>query len=276
MSSEPIDPRGHSTLIAFPDIRAGDPERPTRVRSRHVAELVADELRRRILDGELDDGDELPRQDDLVEEFGISRPSLREALRILETEGIVSVRRGKVGGAIVHRPDRNNAAYALGLVLRTQSVAVHDVFGALNILEGQCAALAAGRADRTEAVVDPLLALNREAETHIVDIRRFTQLSRRFHESLVATCGNATLALAAGALEKVWTAHALAWTEQQIRSGAFPDEDYRRQGVADHYLLLEFIESGDAEGAAAEAARHQAWSPVYSVDDDHAVDPTLL
>ncbi|EUA49857.1 bacterial regulatory s, gntR family protein [Mycobacterium xenopi 3993] len=59
-----------------------------------IAEIVADELRRQIIDGELADGDLLPRQEVLVEQFNVSLVSLREALRILETEGLVSVRRG--------------------------------------------------------------------------------------------------------------------------------------------------------------------------------------
>ena len=62
-----------------------------------IAEIVADELRRQIIDGELADGDLLPRQEVLVEQFNVSLVSLREALRILETEGLVSVRRGNRG-----------------------------------------------------------------------------------------------------------------------------------------------------------------------------------
>jgi DNA-binding transcriptional MocR family regulator len=91
-----------------------------------VAEMVADVLRVRIVDGELADGDLLPRQEDLVEEFGVSLPSLREAMRILETEGLISVRRGNIGGAVVHRPTPQAAAYMLGLVLQSHRVVLGD------------------------------------------------------------------------------------------------------------------------------------------------------
>jgi DNA-binding FadR family transcriptional regulator len=74
------------------------PEARRRLSARRTAEIVADELRRQIIDGELSDGDLLPRQDILVEQFNVSLVSLREALRILETEGLVSVRRGNRGG----------------------------------------------------------------------------------------------------------------------------------------------------------------------------------
>src|ERR1700694_2827208 len=70
------------------------PEARRRLSAPRIAQIVADELRRQIIDGELADGDLLPRQELLVEQFNVSLVSLREALRILETEGLVSVRRG--------------------------------------------------------------------------------------------------------------------------------------------------------------------------------------
>ena len=67
-------------------------------RSREKPELIADELRALIVSGELADGASLGREPDLVERFGVSHPSLREALRILEAEGLITVVRGVLGG----------------------------------------------------------------------------------------------------------------------------------------------------------------------------------
>ena len=92
--------------------------RPGRVPQLRIAESVAASLRERILAASDGDGYRLPTQEQLVADFGVSYPSVREALRILETEGLVTVRRGKVGGAEVHRPDESSAAYHLGLVLQ--------------------------------------------------------------------------------------------------------------------------------------------------------------
>jgi GntR family transcriptional repressor for pyruvate dehydrogenase complex len=78
--------------------------------SQRVAERVAAELRRRILAGEYGDELRLPTQVQLLREFRVSYPALREALGTLEAEGLVSVRRGSVGGAQVHRPDRSVTA----------------------------------------------------------------------------------------------------------------------------------------------------------------------
>ena len=84
-------------------------------------------------------------QDQLVKEFGVSYPSVREAIRILDTEGLVTVRRGNVGGAEVHRPDESSAAYHLGLALQGARVTLGDLTAGLQLLEPLCAAECARR-----------------------------------------------------------------------------------------------------------------------------------
>ena len=70
-----------------------------RLRVPKMAELVAGDLRRRILRGELVENDALPSESALMQRFGVSRPTLREAFRVLESESLISVRRGAHGGA---------------------------------------------------------------------------------------------------------------------------------------------------------------------------------
>jgi len=78
--------------------------------AREVPQRIADELRALIVSGELSDGESLGREPDLVERFGVSRPSLREALRILEAEGLITVERGVRGGVVAHEPDQRMTA----------------------------------------------------------------------------------------------------------------------------------------------------------------------
>src|SRR5665213_2233949 len=89
-----------------------------------LAEIIAVNLRDRILASEFADGSNLPKQEDLLDEFGVSPPSMREALRILETEGLVTVQRGNVGGAVVHQPQVAKVAYMMALVLQARTVAL--------------------------------------------------------------------------------------------------------------------------------------------------------
>lgn len=251
-------------------------DRGTAVRSQSLAEIVAGKLRDRIIRGDLADGDLLPKQEDLLVEFGVSKPSVREALRILETEGLISVRRGKLGGAVVHRPRADNAAYVIELVLRSKNVSMEDVATALRHVEPICAALCASRPDRKETVLPRLRAVHEEAEANLDDVLRYTQLARRFHEELVAGSGNETIILVIGALEQVWSAHAEVWAGEQGSESPVHDRAFREHGQADHDLLLRLIERGDADAAAREARQHLGWVPIYDVGESDERVPALL
>ncbi|MDE3075320.1 MAG: FadR family transcriptional regulator, partial [Chloroflexota bacterium] len=196
-----------------------------------LAELVAQNLRRQIVEGILADGDLLPRQEDLLEQFGVSKPSLREALRILETEGLITVQRGNVGGARVHAPRIQDAAYMIGLVLRSRNVSLEDVGDSLKLLEPVCAGLCAARADRSETVLPGLGEAQAQVRQQIDDAAAFTAQAQRFHRTLVALCGSETLIIVVGALESLWLARQEAWAEQAIGSRDFPARPVRETGV---------------------------------------------
>ena len=89
---------------------------PKRDRLREKPQLVADELRQLIVSGQLTEGESLGREPELIERFGVSRPSLREALRILEAEGLITVVRGVHGGVVAHEPDERMTARTAALV----------------------------------------------------------------------------------------------------------------------------------------------------------------
>jgi DNA-binding FadR family transcriptional regulator len=91
--------------------------------------MIARDLRNRILNGTIADGEMLPRQDELLEAFGVSMPSLRGALQILETEGLITVLRGSVGGAIVH-------IVTHGMHHRAQLLYMLRLLGVQNLIEG--------------------------------------------------------------------------------------------------------------------------------------------
>ena len=106
-----------------------------RIRQPRVAELVASRLRDDILTGRLTEGDVLPSQEALFAEFGVSPPAVREAVHILESDGLISVRRGNVGGALVHLPSAERTAQMISMVLQTRAATPGDVSEALLHLE---------------------------------------------------------------------------------------------------------------------------------------------
>jgi len=230
-----------------------------------LAEMVAGVLRERILDGSLQDGDSLPRQEDLLDEFRVSRPSLREALRILEAEGLITVRRGNRGGAIVHAPQAENAGYTIGLVLKAQQVPLSDLGAALGRLEPLCAALCAARKDRKRAVLPRLRAAHEATAGAVDDDLEFTRLARRFHEVLVDTCGNETLKLVVGALETVWSGQEEEWAKRASAAGGFPGRERRLEGLKAHERLIELIAAGDEVAVASVAMRHLEATQRYAL-----------
>lgn len=243
------------------------PEARRRLSAPRIAEIVADELRRQIIDGELADGDLLPRQEVLVSQFNVSLVSLREALRILETEGLVSVRRGNRGGAVVHAPAKTSAAYMLGLLLQSEYVGLADLGAALRELEPVCAALAAGRPDRADTVVPELKQINQAMAAQLDDGEQFTEIGRRFHDRIVHGCGNHTVIAVVGSLETLWTSHERQWAEESAARGTYPSATKRRAVLGTHVKLTEMIEAGDVERARRIAARHVADTQTYVLSD---------
>jgi len=227
-----------------------------RMRQPRLAEMVANELRERIVSGQLADGNVLPGLDQLVKEFGVSYPSLREALRILENEGLITVRRGKLGGSEVHRPKPEGAAYMLGLVLAAERVPVSDLVAALGQLEPLCARMCAGRADRRRTVVTKLRQIQRETTAAIDDVVAFEDACQRFHRQIVEGCGNRTLRLAVSAFERLWHEQQEGWSHKVAVLHEYPDIALRQAGIDAHAALLDAIDVGDEQLAERLAYRH--------------------
>jgi GntR family transcriptional regulator, transcriptional repressor for pyruvate dehydrogenase complex len=215
-------------------------------RPREKPQQIADELRGLIISGELSEGDSLGHEPDLVERFGVSRPSLREALRILETEGLITVVRGVHGGVVVHAPDERMTARTAALVLQTRNVELADVFEARSLLEPIAArTIATGRGRR--AAVKELRSLVREEEAAIEDPERFGVANAAFHQRLVSLAGNQTLSIVAEMLSEIVARAVTAVSRTDNTVGSLT---VRRRGMRSQERLLDLIEAGN--GAAAE------------------------
>ena len=111
--------------------------------SQRRAQVVAAEFRSRIAEGSLHEGDRLAALPELAQEFGISRPTLREALRVLETEQLLELRAGDRGGATILAPATRVAAKRTGAVLEARRATVADCFRALRMIEPEIAGVVA-------------------------------------------------------------------------------------------------------------------------------------
>ncbi|MET7400274.1 FCD domain-containing protein [Dactylosporangium sp. NPDC005572] len=240
---------------------AGRPHRMP-LRTPRVAEAVAAQLRLRILEGDLVDGAELPPEAQLLQEFPASRPSLREAIRILETEGLLTVRRGKVGGIVVRSPTAHSAAYHMGLLLHSRAIPLTDLATARNLLEPFCAEQAAMRDDHG-AVGQRLRELNDEAAAVVADGPAFTGASVKFHEALVDAAGNQTLRMFAGMMESIWSVQERGWARRAADESSYPSVDLRRAVLRAHDSILKAIEAGDADLAGRVTRAHLKASQLY-------------
>jgi DNA-binding FadR family transcriptional regulator len=231
--------------------------RARRVQVPRTADVVADRIRELIVTGGLADGERLPSLDSLLDEFGISGPTMREALRMLESEGLITVQRGKIGGAIVHRPSYTAAASTLALVLRSHETEVADVARSLAVLERECAVLCARRPDRRRTVVPALRELNDNARRVVAaDELTFTEAMTAFHEELMRGCGLATLALATRAIGAIWLVSVRQWAAENGARGTFVTRAERETWLERQARLVELIAAGDESGVGEMMTEH--------------------
>ncbi|HYH51426.1 MAG TPA: FCD domain-containing protein [Acidimicrobiia bacterium] len=216
-----------------------------------AAQLVADAIRRSIVTGELADGASLPPEPVLIECYGVSRPTLREALRILQSESLITIRRGSRGGARVNAPRVDTVARQAGFLLQHQQTSLADVYEARLVVEPPAAGLLAER--RTAAVVRELRAALVE-EQAAADPVAFAHASARFHERVVDLAGNHTLALFTGILAEIIDTH----TETVMVAAHDPTTRARDSHAAhrSHERLAELVAAGDADGARAHWQAH--------------------
>jgi len=206
--------------------------------------VLADQLRDRILSGELAEGERLPVEEDLTAEFGVARTTLREALRVLESQGLLTIRRGRGGGPIVTHPDLGPISMALAASLELQRTTVGDLDEARRLIEVQIA----GQLARNHRKVDlaPLDAAVQTAANaaEANDPMAFALAAVGVHEALVESAGNRTLRTLSRLLEHMVRAYYLRNT------GRF-DRTLMRRAIRGYRRLLDLIEAGDEVGAAA-------------------------
>jgi GntR family transcriptional repressor for pyruvate dehydrogenase complex len=220
-----------------------------------AASHVAAVLRRMIVGGELPDGVWLPRQEDLLAQFGVSHPSLREALRMLEAEGLVTVQRGNRGGAVVHSPDATCAAFTIGLVLERQRTSLRDVAATLAALEVECGVLCAEAQDRNERILPTLERLNDQARQVLDNPLAFAEAGRLFHEAMRGLTGNQTLKTLSGALAALWIAQMSRFAGVNIEDRSTLEDCASAQHA--HEVITKAIAEGDSEHVRAAIKAHR-------------------
>ncbi|MBS1862910.1 MAG: FadR family transcriptional regulator [Actinobacteria bacterium] len=225
-------------------------------------EQIATSLRDAIASGALAEGERLPTEVELGRQFGVSRATVREALRLLSADGMVRTAKGTGGGSYVTAPSLDRISERLstnlGQLSRNRELSLEQFLEARELLETPAARLAARRADA--AAVAGLWETIPERPLELPGAEQFAR-NRDFHLRLVEASGNPLLALSAGPVFSVLQTH-LRRHDQSPRDQAEINEHHR--------LIAAAIAAGDEEGAAAATRRHlaqlrpgyeRAWAP---------------
>ncbi len=151
---------------------------------------VVEQLRERIVSGALQPGTALPSERALASELAVSRATLREGLSMLSQMGLVTIQRGRGGGAMVTAPAASTVSSSIALLFQTRSVTAGRLAEFRRALEVEAAQLAAVR--RTEADLDVMTAAL-AAYASTADIQTQSEQGRAFHHAIARASGNPLL-----------------------------------------------------------------------------------
>jgi 3-hydroxyisobutyrate dehydrogenase len=239
-----------------------------------AAELLAARIRGQIVRGELKAGDRLPAESELMERFGVSRPTLREAIRVLEMESLLRMRRGSRGGALITSPDPQVAARAVGVLLQLRGVSLRDIHEARMMIEPTAARRIAESHDASP-VLDTLRERNEEARANVRDFREFPHRSWSFHKTLVEGARNETLTVLWQMIADIIELQ-VARRYSRLMQPNEVEEQIRQnlRSVRANDKLLKLLESRDADAAEAYWIKHlrAVGESLLGPDPDAVVD----
>lgn len=214
-----------------------------------MADRVATALRRMFIRGEITEGTMLPPESELMERFGVSRPTLREAFRVLESESLIEVQRGVRGGARVTRPQRHTLARYAGLILEYEGVTLKDVYDARVTLETPMVVQLAK--DRNPAVIAELEQIVERA-AHLEPGGEAVDQLTDFHAAIARLSGNKTLQIVSDMLHHIVEK---ANRSLQPTKGVRAEQAVSRSAKT-HRMVLDMIKAGDAEQAGELWRKH--------------------
>lgn len=216
---------------------------------RRAFEEILLQLEAAIDSGQITAGDKLPSERDLAESLGVSRTSVREALRVLEGLGLVRVRPGAENGAAFLEEPANALPRLFGLHFALRHISLASLIDFRATVETAAAAALARKGD--EAVVAELERVIEQMSDPGLDQVRFHELDAEFHLELVRGAGNE---LATLVLEGVRGAVAQVMLDAILAAGAW--DATRARLVAEHQAILGAIRAGRHEEAAKLTERH--------------------
>lgn len=235
-----------------------DPARPAQVPLRRVRksyEQVADQLRELIVTGTVPQGGRLPSETVLARDLGVSRTTVREALRLLAAQGLIRTAKGQTGGSYVTLPTVDHISESLSsnitLLADARDLTLDELIEVRVLLEVPAARLAArrrheGDVERLRATIPP--------DRPALDTQTEFVHNRDFHATLIECCDNRLLQIAA---QPVFSA-----LQTSLSRSGLP-RVFHRSIHAHHARIVEAVDAGDEDAAGAEMEDHLAFLVPY-------------
>ncbi len=212
-----------------------------------AAEVLASQIKSEIISGKYPEGAMLPPETEMARQLNLSRPTVREALRLLESEGLVTIRPGPRGGPRVERPSSMTVTRSLTTLFQYERVSLAELLEARRAIEPACARVAANRAKP-----DDIAALKNSIERMSADLDDdavFWTENANFHVALAEAGSNTVLnTLMVSLRELIY----------EFTAGLHIEPEERSETVAEHTGILAGIIDSDPDAAARAAEAHLA------------------
>lgn len=213
-----------------------------------TSDVLASELRRQILTGVLPPGASLPAERDLVTQTGLSRGSVRDALRILEVENLVITRPGRYGGSVANKPDAESLKRSISIFVHGRGITLLSLLQTREAVEPALASLAAK--NRSDVELQHLIDVTERVESAFMNTPQFLRENVEWHLAIAAASHNELLrAFMHSISNMVYKATAME---------NFATESVRKQVTHAHRRILEAIVAQDASLAERRMALHLA------------------
>jgi DNA-binding FadR family transcriptional regulator len=207
-------------------------------------EAVADTIRRQIVLGRFKVGDRLPTEEDLTEQFEVARTTLREALRVLESQGLIEIRRGRNGGPVVTEPPSGATAESMALLLQMKSTTIGEIDQVRHLIESQIVRDLTRTRNRDDIATLRSIIDDAQEATKAEDHDAFAEHVRLFNMALMSRNKNRALITTAQVLREMIVDYLNAFS---FRATA----PMMRKACRSYTRLVDLIEDGDAEAAEA-------------------------
>lgn len=211
-----------------------------------VSQVIVDQIKSLLREGKLANGDRLPSERDLCQRFGVSRVTVREALRVLEANGLIEIRVGARGGAFVSSPTKERLGEGLADLMTLAPLTPADVTEARSVIEVGILPLVVERA--TEQDIARLRRLVEEGQEALDRDTYTMSLSATFHVAIAACAHNPAIETLVHSFHGPML---LSLRQAQTVAPAMG-----RRGTEEHAALVDAIEQRDVEAAVAVMTTH--------------------